>query len=106
MMTFYSQTSQKSTRNTFAREAALDTFGRQGRWALDEPDFQDRLPGQRPRRIGKVVDDVGRRALRHWLTQAAEAADDNDHAAAMEVAAELARVMGLELPGLSKRRAA
>ena len=105
-MTFYSQTSQKSTRNTFAREATLDAFGPRARWDLGE----DREPPEGPRPIGKVAAqvtaDVGRRALDHWLDQAAKASSEEERKAALEIAKEIAQLMDLDLGDLSKQRAA
>ena len=116
MTIIYRETYQKSRapepspsfnqrREDFAREAALDAFGHRGRWALDEPDFQDHSPGQGTRHVGEVasevVNDIGR-----WLAQADKAENDDARTAALEADAEIARGMGPELADLTGRRVA
>ncbi len=96
-------------RTDFAREAAIDAFGPKAIRALDEPDFEDRKPERLPRHIGqvaaKVINNTGRKALDHWLGQAARAESAEERKAALEIAGEIARLARLkvDLPG---RRAA
>ena len=86
-------------RAAYARQATFKAFGQRARWALDEPDFADRAPDDAPRPIGpiaaKVVEDVGRRALAHWLNQAAKAETDEEREAALEIARNIARMAGV-----------
>ena len=95
-------------RVTFAREAAIHAFGPQGVQALDHGDFQDRRPDQAPRLLEqvtvKVARETGQTALRYWLNQAAHAGSDEEREAALEIAGEIARLMGLKAV-LTGRRA-
>ena len=92
----------------FAREATLDAFGRKAAHTLEEPDFEDRQPDPGPRALGrvaaKVADDTGMKALRHWLNQAGRADSGEEREAALEIAGEIASLMGLDAD-LTGRRA-
>ena len=118
-MFIYQHPSTRATRPTsnaqspqhradFAREATIDVFGPQGAQALDHGDFQDRQPGQAPRLLEqvtvKVARDTGQTALHYGLNQAAHAGRDEERNAALTVAGEIARLMGLKAV-LTGRRA-
>jgi hypothetical protein len=47
-MTSYSKTYRKANREAFARDATFEAFGHRAHWALDDPDFKDRLPNDEP----------------------------------------------------------
>ncbi len=47
-MSSYSKNFRNATREIFAREAALEAFSHRARWALDDPDFEDRSPSEKP----------------------------------------------------------
>ena len=47
-MPSYSKNFRNATREAFAREAALEAFGHRARWALNDPDFEDRSPDEMP----------------------------------------------------------
>ena len=102
-MLLYTTSFRNTSREDFAREATLDAFGPRARWHLGE----DREPQERPRPIGKVAAqvtaDVGRRALAHWLDQAASANSAEEREAALKIAKEIAQLMGLDLADLFGR---
>ena len=104
------ETPAPNHRDTFARQAALDAFGPQSRWTLDDPSFLDRAPNDGPRPIGKVAakvtNETGVKALRHWLVEAAQASTDEERAAALEIAAEIARLAGIPWVDPTGQRAA
>ncbi len=102
MRTLYSPTFRKASHAAYARAAVFEEFrGRDAR-AIDHGDFVDR----KPRNVGKApADDVGDRALTHWLDQAAQADNETDRAVALEIAGEIARLMGIDID-LTGRRAA
>ncbi len=88
-------------RPALGRDAVFADFrGRDAR-AIDQGDFVGRRPNDRPRHIGEVaagvVQDVGDRALRHWLAQAAQAETYEDRAVALEIAGEIARLAGIDI---------
>ena len=103
MRTLYSPTFRKSSRAGFAREAALDAFGRGAIHHLNSAAFQDREPVGEPLDPDEAVD--GRQAVARWLKLAAntdgEAADT-----AFETADELRRVLGLAWADVIAREAA
>ena len=94
-------------RADFAREATIAAFGGRAIQALGNPNFEDRRPDHGPRSLGKiaakVANDTGMKAVRHWLNQAGRADSDEERQAALEIAAEIADLMGLDPIG---RRAA
>ncbi len=94
-------------RAAFARDAVFEEFRPRDARALGHDGFKDRRPNDSPRHIGEVaagvVQDVGDRAVRHWLAQAAQAETYEDRAVALEIASEIADLMGLDPIG---RRAA
>ena len=98
-MTPYRKTFRNATRAAFAREAAIDAFGPRARWTLSEAHFENREPHEGPRPIGKVaaevVEDVGRRAVAHWLKEACQA-EDEEREAALQIADNIRQSMGLE----------
>ncbi len=87
-------------RATFAREAAIDAFGPRAVYTLDEPNVYSHRPNHGPRPLGqiaaKVADDTGIKAFRHWMAQAAKAESDDARGAAIEIATEIARLLGLQ----------
>ena len=111
MPTLYRKNFRKSNSHDpqFARGFALDAH-RKSAWALDELDFQDRAPDEQPRRLGDVaaeaVGDIGETALRHWVSQAAQAENDEDRHAALEIAENIAKALGLTLADFIFGRAA
>ncbi len=54
-MPSYSKNFRNATREIFAREAALEAFGHRARWALDDPDFEDRSPNELPALAGEFL---------------------------------------------------
>jgi hypothetical protein len=88
----------------------LEEFGyRHGR-AIYQDSFRDRRPEEASRPIGKVaaqvVEDVGHRALAHWLGQAAKADSNEEREAALEIAREIARLAGIRHADFIGRSAA
>ena len=75
-----------------------------------EPDFVDRSPHQRPRRLGeitsKIVDETGEKALRRWLDEAAQAETQEKRRVALETAQQIAKKMGVPLADFIFGRAA
>ncbi len=96
-------------RAAFAREAAIDAFGPKAIHALGAPGSADRRPGHEARPLGKitakVANDTGQRALRHWLNQAGRADSDEERTAALEIAGEIAGLMGLDADLIGRRAA-
>ena len=95
-----SPTNSENRRAGFARGLALDAH-RKSAWALHEPDFQDRRPDQAPRRLGEIADKIvaetGQKACLHWIDQAARAKTPQERAAALEIAQNIAKSLGLTL---------
>ena len=99
-MTFYSTGFRKArspqTSSGYARGAVFREFRPRDARALDFNDFQDRRPCDEPVRlghvVGEVVADVGRRALDHWLHEAART-DGEEHETALEIAREIAAMI-------------
>ncbi len=93
--------SVSNRRADFARQAVFAEFRPRDARALGHDGFKDRCPNDAPRHIGEiaagVVQDVGDRALRHWLAQAARAESDEDRAVALEIASEIARLAGIDI---------
>ena len=53
---------------------------------------------RKPKNAGKApADDVGDRALTHWLDQAAQADNETDRGVALEIAREIARLAGIDI---------
>ena len=96
-------------RASFARECTLDAFGPWAVPALDEPGFKDRQPDHGPRPLGtiatKVTHDTGRKALHHWLAQAAQAESEKERKVALKIAGKIANLMGLDADLISRRAA-
>ena len=111
MPTLYRKNFRKSNKRgpQIARGLALDAHPK-SRWALDEPDFQDHAPNQHPRRLGevanKVVDETGEKAVHHWLSQAAQAENDEERATTLSTAQKVAKALGLTLEDFLFGRAA
>ena len=105
-----SETPAPSRRDDFARAAVYEEFRSRNARALDQGDFRDRQPGLAPRPIGqntaKVADDTGMKAAQHWLGQAAEADSNEERAAALEIARQIARLAGLPWADVLGRREA
>ena len=99
--------SASKRRAAFARQATISAFGPKAIHALGEPDFADHRPDCGPRPIGKiaakVADDKGVLALRHWLNQAGRADSDEERKAALEIAGEIARLVGLDIDPTGRR---
>ena len=109
-MRFYSKSNRNSIAgNNFAREAARDAFCPRDLSLAREPDFVDRRPGNQCQRLAHVatgvVEDLGRAAVRHWLTQAAQAATPKDRHAALKIAAEIANRAGIPLEPFGREAA-
>jgi hypothetical protein len=100
-------TSEKR-RAGFARGLALDAH-RKNAWALHEPDFQDRRPNEAPRQLGDVaaehVGDVGEAALDHWLREAART-EGEEHKVALQIAQEIAAMIGVPWAEVMSEQAA
>ena len=105
----YSKTFRNTSRAAYPRSAVFAEFRPGDARALDLDGFEDRRPNDGPRHIGEaaagVVQDVGNRALRHWLAQAAQAETYEDRAVALEIAGEIANLMGLDADLISRRAA-
>ena len=75
--------------------------------ALDDPDFEDREPNDGPRPLGQIAgkgtQDIGVQAFRHWLVQAAQAKSDDERETALEIASEIANLMGLDADLIGRR---
>ena len=88
-------------RAAFARQAAIAAFGSKAIHALDKPNVEVCQPDHGPRPRGKVATtitrDTGLQAIRHWLAQAAKAESDEERETVLEIAGEIARLMGLEV---------
>ncbi len=104
-----SKTPTPNRRDVNARDAVFLHFRSRDARAIDQGDFVDRRPNDRPRHIGKVaaavVNDVGDQALKHWIAQAALAKDSAERKAAPEIAREIASLMGIDVD-LSEQDAA
>ena len=95
---------ERSTRNlsvscgSLGRAAVFADFRPRDARALDQSDFADRRPCDQPVLLGdvvaKVVDDVGRRALDHWLREAART-DGEEHETALKIAREIAGMINV-----------
>ncbi len=93
--------SASKRRAAFARQAAIDAFGPRAARTLDGPVVEDRRPTPGPRALGrvaaKVTNNTGMHALRHWLNQAGRADSDEKREVALEIAGEIARLLGLDI---------
>ncbi len=95
---------ERSTKNlsipcgSLGRAAVFADFRPRDARALDQGDFADRQPCDQPVLLGdvvaKVVDDVGRRALDHWLREAART-DGEEHETALKIAREIAGMINV-----------
>jgi hypothetical protein len=95
---------ERPTRNlslhcgSLGRAAVFADFHPRDARALDQDGFSDRLPCDRPVALGdvavEVVGDVGRKALDHWLREAART-DGEEREAALEIAKEIAGMIGV-----------
>ncbi len=85
--------------DTFAKAALGDAFRDHDLRLAREPGFVDRPA--RPRRLGEVVDHVvaetGEKAIRHWIDEATRAESQQERAAALEIAENIAKALGLTL---------
>ncbi len=95
-------------RDAFARGFALNAHPK-SRWALDDPDFQDRRADQAPRQLGdvaaEVVGNVGEVALDHWLREAART-EGEEHKVALQIAQEIAAMIGVPWAEVMSEQAA
>ncbi len=84
----------------FARSAVYEEFRSRDARAIDQDGFEDRRPTPGPRALGrvaaKVTNNTGVHALRHWLNQAGRADSDEKREVALEIAGEIARLLGLD----------
>ncbi len=105
----YTKNFRNTSRAAYARSAVFAEFRPGDARALDHDGFEDRRPNDGPRHIGEaaagVVQDVGNRALRHWLAQAAQAETYEDRAVALEIAGEIARLTGIDIDQIGQRAA-
>ena len=88
----------------FARAAVFEEFCARDARALDHGGFRDRRSTDTPRHLGEMVGgdvDTGQRALRHWLTQAAQLGGQ-ERDAALDVAREIARLIGCDIASLCR----
>ena len=92
-----------SHRDEFARDAALDAFGRGAIHHLNNAVFQDRDPLDEVQDPDEAVD--GRQAVAHWLSLAANLEDDEAQTA-FDTADELRRVLNLSWTDVLGRDAA
>ena len=94
------RTSATSGRAAFAREATIAAFGPKAIHALDKSVVEDHQPDHGPRPLGrvaaKVTNNTGVHALRHWLNQAGRADSEEKREVALEIAGEIARLLGLD----------
>ena len=85
--------------DAFAKAALGEVFRARDLSLAREPDFQDRAPNAQPRRLGdvaaEVVGNVGQAALDHWLREAARAHGE-DHEIALQIAREIAGMIGVQ----------
>ena len=99
------RTSSAKRRAAFAREAAIDAFGPKAIHNLAHN--HARQPDHGPRRLGrvaaKVTSDTGMLALRHWLNQAGRADSDEEREVALKIAAEIARLAGIDIDLIGRR---
>ena len=88
--------SHPTKRAGFARAAVFSSFRARDARAINYNGFQDRRPCDEPVRlghvVGEVVADAGRRALDHWLHEAART-DGEEHETALEIAREIAAMI-------------
>ncbi len=105
-MTLYEKFPQKSTSTSFAQAAFGDAFRDRDLRLAREPGFVDRPP----RRLGEVVDQIvaetGQKAVHHWLDEATRAENQQERAAALEIAENIAKALGLTLADFIFGRAA
>ena len=94
------------TCDAFAEAACRDAFRARDLRLAREPDFVDRPP----RRLGEItkqiVAETGEKAVHHWLEEATRAETQQERAAALEIAENIAKVLGLTLADFIFRRAA
>jgi hypothetical protein len=95
--------------DAFAEAAWRDVFRDRDLRLAREPGFVDRPP-QKPRRLGeittKIVAEAGERAVQHWLDAATRAENQQKRAAALEIAENIAKALGLTLADFIFGRAA
>ena len=96
-----SPTPSDQHRADFARDCALDAFGRGAIHHLNSSGFVARKPLDDP---DGAVD--GREALARWLKLAANVEDGEAAQIAYEIANELRRVLGLSWPDLLEQKVA
>jgi hypothetical protein len=85
-------------RDRYAREARNKAFRARDLSLAREPSFVDRQPEDSVPLgvvVDAVVDDLGQRALEHWIKEAAEA-EGEEREAALEIAKEIANMIGVE----------
>ena len=96
--------------DAFAEAAVGDAFRGRDLSLACESEFVDRPPHQQPRRLGEVVDQVvgetGEKAVCHWLDEAGRAETQQERAAALEIAENIAKALGLTLEDILFGRAA
>ena len=96
--------STPKTCDPFAEAACRDAFRDRDIRLAREPEFVDHPPlppRQQPRRLGEVVNQVvaetGEKAVNHWLDAATRAETKQERAAALEIAENIAKSLGLTL---------
>ena len=102
--------STRKTCDAFAEAALGDAFRDRDLRLAREPGFVDRPPHRQARRFGEVVDQVvaetGEKAVHHWLDEATRAENQQERAAALEIAENIAKALGLTLADFIFGRAA
>ncbi len=103
-------TSSAARRAAFAKDAVFAEFPARAARALNQADFKDHRPDRGPRPLGKiaakVADNTGLKAIRFWRDQASRADSTEERAAALRIAAEIARLanIDIDLPELDAAR--
>ncbi len=105
-----SPSSPSNSSEAFAQAAFGDAFRDRDLRLAREPGFVDRPPNRPRRRLSEVVDQVvaetGQKAVHHWLEEATRAENQQERAAALEIAENIAKALGLTLADFIFGRAA
>ena len=101
--------SHPTKRAAFARAAVFSSFRARDARAINYNGFQDRRPCDEPVRlghvVGEVVADAGRRALDHWLHEAA-CTDGEERETALQIARNIAGMIDVPWDSLFSGEAA